>query len=875
MSSSDNSESFSDEDICNNEPELQLNDDNQKEPELDDNEKTIQEDKPTKISNHHFTHSPNPPTVAWKRNIRDPSKSITQFQVSYSQMVKLVGLGIRMKNFVTKSRKEGKEPFMDPFYTTNVTTSRGVPCGGIGCGSISRSYTGEFNCFYLNPGRPHFGTVKANQFSIYLKREGLPSTSFVLGNPYTTTKKEDDTSSTIEMPPAEPLPSSIADKLQEQSPEIKRESKEEEHEEQQNNDEKTNQDQKKQNNMKIPKTVKKTYIRPEAALEDWNWKSIDGEYHGLFPRAWTKYDLKKIDKRLEITCKQISPVIPNNYEESSFPCTIFVWTITNTHPSKNIDVSLMFTFHNGTGEVNDYTGGHVNQPFRSNLENLEKKSNHDDQKKMNSTIGVELIHSRVKECIENGKSIHYQDPLSFGIATTNADKIHNDGSISSHSSQLSSATTFQTTGHGDLLWRSFSLTGKAILPEKSATSSIEGIGIGAAVANKVTVECNSTVEIAFSLAWDQPIIRFGEGRGVHPRYTKFYGISGNSVQKICHDSLSNWRKWDAEIDKWQEPILKNPDLPDWYKTALFNELYYIVAGGSLWIDQEESNASKLANQIVSTQIHRHERPHTLQEDKEFAKKIFEDFMTLTQNMENGIMIHHQFDESKSGRIIFSADEIQNDVLYLTDNGNTLIKNSEGIVTLADRITLFTNKDPNSPPITPVATSPRKNEKEEEQQQPSSNEPVIDEVNQSLFNFGEYGCYLYLEGQEYLMYNTYDVHFYASFALISLWPELELNLQRTMARAALIHSPKEQQVMLHSNEIRPKKLRGAVPHDIGTPSGDPLYSINSYCIHDVNDWKDLNSKFTLQVYRDYVATKNVKFLEEVYPVVWECMHYLER
>ena len=32
------------------------------------------------------------------------------------------------------------------------------------------------------------------------------------------------------------------------------------------------------------------------------------------------------------------------------------------------------------------------------------------------------------------------------------------------------------------------------------------------------------------------------------------------------------------------------------------------------------------------------------------------------------------------------------------------------------------------------------------------------------------------GHEYRMMNTYDVHFYASFALIQLWPELELSIQ---------------------------------------------------------------------------------------------------
>ncbi len=47
-----------------------------------------------------------------------------------------------------------------------------------------------------------------------------------------------------------------------------------------------------------------------------------------------------------------------------------------------------------------------------------------------------------------------------------------------------------------------------------------------------------------------------------------------------------------------------------------------------------------------------------------------------------------------------------------------------------------------------------------------------------------GQFLYLEGHEYLMYNTYDVHFYASFALLQLWPQLELSLQKDFLRAGL-------------------------------------------------------------------------------------------
>ena len=49
----------------------------------------------------------------------------------------------------------------------------------------------------------------------------------------------------------------------------------------------------------------------------------------------------------------------------------------------------------------------------------------------------------------------------------------------------------------------------------------------------------------------------------------------------------------------------------------------------------------------------------------------------------------------------------------------------------------------------------------------------------------YGRFAYLEGHEYRMYNTYDVHFYASHALANLWPNLQVSLQYDFKDA--IHS----------------------------------------------------------------------------------------
>jgi len=68
-----------------------------------------------------------------------------------------------------------------------------------------------------------------------------------------------------------------------------------------------------------------------------------------------------------------------------------------------------------------------------------------------------------------------------------------------------------------------------------------------------------------------------------------------------------------------------------------------------------------------------------------------------------------------------------------------------------------------------------------------------------------GQFLYLEGHEYLMYNTYDVHFYASFALLMLWPQLELSLQRDFARAVAAED-KSSRVMMGTGDSRPRKVK---------------------------------------------------------------------
>lgn len=135
-----------------------------------------------------------------------------------------------------------------------------------------------------------------------------------------------------------------------------------------------------------------------------------------------------------------------------------------------------------------------------------------------------------------------------------------------------------------------------------------------------------------------------------------------------------------------------------------------------------------------------------------------------------------------------------------------------------------------------------------------------------------GRFLYLEGIEYIMWCTYDVHFYASFALLELFPKIELSIQREFAKAVLFEDKRKVKFLAEGNwGIR--KVKGSVPHDLGTH--DPWHEMNAYNIHDTSKWKDLNPKFVLQVYRDFAATGDFSFAADVWPAVCAAIEYMDQ
>ena len=484
----------------------------------------------------------------------------------------------------------------------------------------------------------------------------------------------------------------------------------------------------------------------------WEWNLGDNlnqsYYHALFPRSWTVYNCFQPDIRLQ--CMQISPVIAHNYKETCYPVSVFSWEIDNLSDEAQ-DISLMFTWENTMGLrlSHGHGSGHRNEKFSIQKEN-------------ENISGIQLHHNQTKICEYKKKKLKhtatYRDPLNYAIAV----KDSGDGEVSFR-------TTTKVTSESDSseLWSQFRSKGK-LNNEDNQYETVKGERTCAALCYSKTLPPHSKATIEYSIAWDMPIIRFGSSRAYYRRYTKFYGIGEDVVQHIAADALLRWRDWNQQIELWQEPILSNPELPEFYKSGLFNELYYLVSGGSEWIDKPVVNQK-------------------------------ENLSTDVTNPNEGFV-----DEK------IEDDEI--DEVFDDDND-------------------------------------------------------LDVERTFTYSFdSEYGKFLYLESLEYLMYNTYDVHWYASFALAMCWPQIELNIQRDIAVGTL-DDYTENWKILSSGTKGMRKVRGAVPHDVGHPGGDPWHCVNSYNIQDVSRWKDLNSKFVLQTYRDY------SFLQEIWPVVKEAVEYL--
>ncbi|XAR56279.1 Glucosylceramidase [Bertholletia excelsa] len=512
-----------------------------------------------------------------------------------------------------------------------------------------------------------------------------------------------------------------------------------------------------------PRSPQVSKDSPATGIGSWDW-NIEGhssKYHALYPRAWTVYEGEP-DPLLKIVCRQISPFIPHNYKESSFPVAVFTFTLFNLGKT-HADVTLLFTWANSVGGVSGLTGHHYNSKIRMK----------------DGVHGVVLHHKTAK-----GRC-----PVTFAIAAQETNGVH-----------VSECPCFVIAGNSEgitaeHMWHEIKERGSFDHLDATETlvTSETGSSIGAAIAASVTIPPDAERTVTFSLAWACPEVNFISGKTYYRRYTKFYGTHGDDVANIAHDAILEHSHWESQIEAWQRRILEDKRLPDWYPITLFNELYFLNSGGTIWTD-----GSLPLHSLAGIG----ERKFSLDNYNSNINK------TIGMSDQNDVSINIL------GRMASILEEIHTPIALTSAFGTNLLQKGEENI----------------------------------------------------------GQFLYLEGIEYPMFNTYDVHFYSSFALVMLFPKLELSIQRDFAAAVMMHDPSKRS-LLHNGKWVSRKVIGAVPHDIGVD--DPWFQVNAYNLYNTDRWKDLNPKFVLQSYRDFVATGDKSFARAIWPSVYVAMAFMEQ
>ncbi|MBD2097813.1 bile acid beta-glucosidase [Trichocoleus sp. FACHB-591] len=308
----------------------------------------------------------------------------------------------------------------------------------------------------------------------------------------------------------------------------------------------------------------------DGSLSDWQWyPQQSGTYHALYPRSWFVYSGVF---QAELTCKQFSPIWAHNYQEASYPIAVFEWTAHNP-TDQPITLSIMLTWQNMVGW---FTNANKSPDVRVRDDGSPVYEYQPRLGESQGNFNQWVVDRHRVGCLLDRAG---RDP--------NANPQEGEGqwAIASlappYTSEVFYHTRWNPVGDGADVWQTFAQDG-SLADCSDETPAAAGEQVGAAIAIRFTLAPGESRQIPFVLAWDFPVTEFAAGVEYYRRYTDFFGRSGQNAWSMVRTALKQYEDWNAKIQAWQQPILERADLPDWFKMALFNELYDLTDGGALW-----------------------------------------------------------------------------------------------------------------------------------------------------------------------------------------------------------------------------------------------------------------------------------------------------
>jgi len=302
-------------------------------------------------------------------------------------------------------------------------------------------------------------------------------------------------------------------------------------------------------------TVHQKALQPAPACPDlsaFDFEPSAPEWSGLFPFAWHHHAPVG---PVTAECLSFSPVAPGDLKTARLPVALFRWRLTNTG-ARPATVTLAAHFANMNG---CFGGFDESRPKRvaAGLENRAAQ--------LSMGCGVILDRRRTSPLPLEGDGewcLAVQDtPGAFASRT-----ICIDG--------LSDGRAFW-----DALAASCDLPdlGTGFLTEAGFRDVSPGLPT-AAVASRRLLAPGESCEVTFALAWDLPVITFGQGRRWFRAYTDDWGDQGRSAAALCDHALRHADMWQSRITAWHDMTLAAlGDMPHRAGMAL-NELYFLVDG---------------------------------------------------------------------------------------------------------------------------------------------------------------------------------------------------------------------------------------------------------------------------------------------------------
>ncbi|WP_199245300.1 GH116 family glycosyl hydrolase [[Phormidium] sp. ETS-05] len=328
----------------------------------------------------------------------------------------------------------------------------------------------------------------------------------------------------------------------------------------------------------------------DGSLSSWQWyppsKGTEpgektGTYHALYPRSWFEYE--NVFKA-QLTCEQFSPILPGNYQETSYPIAAFEWTAYNP-TDEPITLSIMLTWENLVGwftnavaqeQEGEYTGARVT--VRDDGSPV-----YEYQTRWGASAGN--VNRLVEDFHRLGCSM---TGISQGTSPREGDGQWAISTITNAAVEVYHHTRWNPTGNGAEIWKTFAKDG-CLPDEEDETPAAPGERIAVALTVRFTLRPGKTRKIPFILAWDLPVTEFAPGVWYYRRYTDFFGRNGQGVWNIIRTGLKDYQLWREKIQLWQDEVCSRTDLPAIMKMALFNELYILTGGGTIWSTADETN----------------------------------------------------------------------------------------------------------------------------------------------------------------------------------------------------------------------------------------------------------------------------------------------